>query len=268
MYQLLIPSLSLITLKQNISLASTNNWKNTMVFTSPISLQQDEINAHKINDAIIEALMEEGTASQLRPHQLFAMFPPLESTQILPLVPPGTQATVHNNVPPLGNQKKRNRFSYASKKFNASSSIFLVDGKEVPEGFKATGRIVGCPNAKTGHMFRVQWDLNSLSDGLDPSWLKTELPPTKEVKECLQRAITMYYATNGNTLVDDSTRSEQVINGSTAVGENQVSNSNRQPQPGTPLSTVRVQYLADLRTAASGLSSITNSTNWQYWIAC
>jgi hypothetical protein len=129
------------------------------------------------------------------------------------------------------------------------------------ERFHATGKIVGSPNAKAGHMFQVQWDMNSLSNGIDPTWLKIELPPTKEVKECLQRVITMYSA-QGNTSLHHRA-GDQSAKDSNVGGGSQNDNNAHWLQPATLIPIVRLQYLADLRTTASRLLSISNSTSHQ-----
>ena len=37
---------------------------------------------------------------------------------------------------------------------------------------------------KTGHVYRIQqWDMSSMTHGIRPEWMRTELPPTENIKE-------------------------------------------------------------------------------------
>jgi hypothetical protein len=164
------------------------------------------INAHGLNNTIHGASEGDCPPSVLQPRQLFNGLPPLEKTKnsaCPPLPPLGTQVTVLGDNEPTV-PKKRNRFSYSNKKFVANSSLFLKEGINFPDGgFNAIGKVMGCPSVKSGNMFQIQWEMNRLSHNIDSQWLRTELVPTTEVKQLLQRAITMYSLQCSNMTTDN-----------------------------------------------------------------
>lgn len=147
----------------------------------------------------------------------------------------------------------------------ANSSLFLLEGIDSPHGgFNVIGKVVGCPSAKTGYTFWIQWEMNTLSGNISSQSLRTELPPTNEIKQLLQRAITLF-STQGKKGTTDEDDMGHIMPSFTNVAHssnNQHYNNTREANPfGTPPPLMRTQYLADLRTVASGFLSLGNTTN-------
>jgi Cation/multidrug efflux pump len=85
-------------------------------------------------------------------------------------------------------------------------------------------------------------------------WMRTELPPTDNVKAVLRSAI-MEYACN-------KSNNERKTSQYTSHSNVQVESANQFGSQiiATPPPIVRAQYVANVRTSASELSSITHST--------
>jgi hypothetical protein len=106
--------------------------------------------------------------------------------------------------------------------------------------------------------------MNTLSGNISSQSLRTELPPTNEIKQLVQRAITLF-STQGERGITDKDDMGHIMPSFTNVAHssnNQQNNNTREANPfGTPPPLIRTQYLADLRTVASDFSSLGNTTN-------
>jgi len=148
--------------------------------------------------------------------------------------------------------KKRKSFSYSSKKLLADKQLYLHEGINTSVTTKIVGKVVGCPSVKTGNTFHIQWDHSTLN-GIDPTWLRTEIPPTSNMKTLLQEAINQYYVSPNEA-------------GIPSRNTNQVTGTLLQ-QPGCPgggvvtmpPAIVRAQAVANIRTSASSISTISGS---------
>jgi hypothetical protein len=89
--------------------------------------------------------------------------------------------------------KSRKRFSYANKRFKATSDTYLnptFEGsfrEKFPTDLEMTGRVLVCPNKKNGQLYTVDWEIRDTD--LNSKWLLTKLESTKQFKSKLQAMI-------------------------------------------------------------------------------
>jgi Transposase IS4 len=90
-------------------------------------------------------------------------------------------------------KRSRVRFSYAGKRFKASSTLYLnptFEGtfrSKFPNDLELTGKIRGCPSKKNDNVYDIVWETKDT--GVSRTWLLSKLENTQAMKETLQTSI-------------------------------------------------------------------------------